>query len=108
MRKKFSMLLAALLACVGAMHAEGLTVGQRYRLKNVASGLYMQNMGDNTNLKLQAGKFVPTQFFYLEEAENGQYYVKTSFNCATRYVNASSWNRVVSSGKDTPYTISLE
>ena len=107
MRKKFTMLLAALLACVGAMHAEGLTVGQRYRLKNVASGLYMQNMGDNTNLKLQAEKYSVLQFFYLEEAEGGQYYLRTRHNGATRYVNASGWNGVVSSGKDTPYTISL-
>ena len=107
MKKKFTMLLASLFLVMGTLQAEGLIVGQRYRLKNVASGLYMQNMGDDKNLTLQTETFVPTQFFCLEEAENGQYYLRTNSNCSVRYVNTYGWNSVVSSGKNTPYTISL-
>ena len=106
------MLFAALLACVGVMNAEGLEVGQRYRLKNVASGLYMQNMGNGTNLKLQEEQYSVTQFFYLEAGVDdnaGKYYLKTTFNGTTSYVQASGWDAKVTgtSNDKTPFTISL-
>ena len=101
------MLFAAFLACVGVVKADDLVVGQRYRLKNVASGLYMHSTGLNKNQQLQPEEYSTAQFYYLENAEEGQYYLKTTFDGATRYVNANSWDSQVSDGKNTPYTIAL-
>ena len=100
------MLLASLLLVVGTAWADAPTPGQRYRLKNVMTGLYMQANG-SSNLQLQAGKWSLDQFFRVETADNGQFYLKSETG-ANKYVNASGWNAVVGSGDSkTPYTIAL-
>ena len=100
------MLMASLFLVLGTAWADAPTPGQRYRLKNVMTGLYMQANG-SSNLQLQAGKWSLDQFFRVETADNGQFYLKSETG-ANKYVNASGWDAVVGSGDDkTPYTIAL-
>ena len=81
-------------------------VGQRYRLRNEATGLYMQANG-TSNLQLQKKNRVTTQYFFIENAEDGKYYLKSDIG-PNRYVNVSQWNAVVNKNDDkTPYAIEL-
>ncbi len=106
MRKKLTMLLASLFLVLGTAWADAPVPGQRYRLKNVMTGLYMQANG-SSNLQLQEQKYSVLQFFSVENAEDGKFYLKSESG-ANKYVNASSWNAVVGSGDSkTPYTIAL-
>ena len=109
MRKKLAMLLASLFLVLGTAWADAPVPGQRYRLKNVMTGLYMQANG-SSNLQLQEQKYSVLQFFSVENAGEGKFYLKSETG-ANMYVNASSWNAVVGSGDSgdskTPYTIAL-
>ena len=106
MRKKLTMLMASLFLVLGTAWADAPTPGQRYRLKNVTTGLYMQANG-SSNLQLQEQKYSVLQFFSVEDAGDGKFYLKSESG-ANKYVNASSWNAVVGSGDSkTPYTIAL-
>ena len=49
----------------------GPVVGQRYRLKNEATGLYMQANG-TSNLQLQEKNRVTSQYFFIENAADGK------------------------------------
>ena len=98
--------MASLLLVVGTAWADAPTPGQRYRLKNVTTGLYMQANG-SSNLQLQEQKYSVLQFFSVEDAGEGKFYLKSESG-KNKYVNASSWNAVVGSGDNkTPYTIAL-
>ena len=70
------------------------------------TGLYMQANG-SSNLQLQEQKYSVLQFFSVEDAGDGKFYLKSESG-ANKYVNASGWNAVVGSGDSkTPYTIAL-
>lgn len=97
--------MASLFLMVGAVWAEAPQVGQRYRLKNAMTGLYMQANG-SSNLQLQEKKFNVAQVFCIEDAGDGKFYLKSESG-ANKYVNASSWNAVTSDGANTPFTIEL-
>ena len=108
MRKKLTMLLASLFLVIGTAWADAPVVGQRYRLKNVGTGLYMQANGTN-NLQLQEKNRLTSQYFYVENAEDGKFYLKSEIS-PNGYVNVNSWaawNTEVSDGANVQYTIEL-
>ena len=100
--------MASLFLIVGTVWADAPVVGQRYRLKNAMTGLYMQVNATNpsSNLQLQEKKFNVAQVFCIEVAEGGKFYLKSESG-ANKYVNASGWNAVVSDNATTPFTIAL-
>lgn len=97
--------MASLFLMVGAVWAEAPQVGQRYRLKNATTGLYMQANG-SSNLQLQEKMYSVLQFFRVEAAEGGKFYLKSESG-VNKYVNASDWDAVTSDGANTPFTIAL-
>ena len=99
------MLLASLFFVLGTAWADAPVVGQRYRLKNVTTGLYMQANG-TSNLQLQKQKYSVLQFFSVEDAGNGKFFLKSETG-TNNYVNASAWDAVVTEGANTPYEIEL-
>ena len=105
MRKKLTMLLVSLFLVTSAVLADAPTPGQRYRLKNVTTGLYMQANG-TSNLQLQSKRYSVAQFFRVESAADEKFYLRSETG-ASNYVNASAWNAVVTEGANTPYTIDL-
>ena len=76
MRKKLTMLLASLFLVLGTAWADAPVPGQRYRLKNVGTGFYMQANG-TSNLQLQEKNRLTSQYFYVENAGGGKYYLKS-------------------------------
>ena len=107
MRKKITMLLASLFLCMGAWAQ--LTTGQYYKIKNVTADLYLQVAGDNANMQLRKEAGTVLQLFQLEEADNGQYYIKSVKGETTYYAHASGWNfnATTTAENKTPYTIAL-
>ena len=101
------MLLASLFLCMGAWAQ--LTTGQYYKIKNVTADLYLQVAGDNANMQLRKEAGTVLQLFQLEEAENGQYYIKSVKGETTYYAHASGWNfnATTTAENKTPYTIAL-
>ena len=97
--------MASLFLIVGTVWAEALQVGQRYRLKNATTGLYMQVNG-SSNLQLQEKMYSVLQFFRVEAVGDGTFYLKSESG-ANKYVYASDWDAVTSNEAKTPFTIAL-
>lgn len=95
--------MASLFLIVGTVWADAPVVGQRYRLKNAMTGLYMQANG-SSNLQLQEKKFNVAQVFCIEDAGDGMFYLKSESG-ANKYVYASDWDAVTSDEEKTPFTI---
>ena len=105
MRKRLALLMASLFLMVGAVWADAFQVGQRYRLKNATTGLYMQANG-SSNLQLQEKMYSVLQFFRVEAVGDGTFYLKSESG-ADKYVYASDWDAVISDEAKTPFTIAL-
>lgn len=73
--------MASLFLVLGTAWADAPTPGQRYRLRNVMTGLYMQANG-SSNLQLQEQKYSVLQFFSVEDAGDGKFYLKSEIGRA--------------------------
>ena len=105
--KRFTSLMLMLLVAVTTWAQ--LTTGQYYKIKNVDADLYLHVAGDNANMQLRKESASVLQLFQLEEAADGQYYIKSVKGETTYYVHASGWdfNATTTAENKTPYTINL-
>ena len=88
---------------------EPLTAGKYYKIKNVATGLYLQVSGNNTNMTLQKKSDARLQIFTLEDAGEGKFYIKSTDADNCYYAHATTWNfnATTNANNKTPFTIAL-
>ena len=88
---------------------EPLTAGKYYKIKNVATGLYLQVSGNNTNMTLQEKSDAKLQIFTLEDADEGKFYIKSTDADNCYYAHATTWNfnATTNANNKTPFTIAL-
>ena len=88
---------------------EPLTAGKYYKIKNVATGLYLQVSGNNTNMTLQEKSDAKLQIFTLEDAGEGKFYIKSTDadNCYYAYATTWNFNATTNASNKTPFTIAL-
>ena len=100
MRKKFTMLLAALLACVGVMKAEVTDLPQMstegdikwYTIKNVRTEKYATYAGDDCSMTQQTDIYPGSLFYFTGSVENNVATVKIHNLATSNLCNeASSW-----------------
>lgn len=112
--RKFTSFMLMLLFAVTTWGQVAPTAGTLYRIKNVATGFYLQSAKYNnqTDGALVINEFASrseAQFFVLETAGNNTYYLKQTINGTDYYVyNQGHWNSSVNSnGNKQEYTIEL-
>ena len=88
---------------------EPLTAGKYYKIKNVATGLYLQVSGNNTNMTLQEKSDAKLQIFTLEDAGKGKFYIKSTDADNCYYAHATTWNfnATTNANNKTPFKIAL-
>ena len=88
---------------------EPLTAGKYYKIKNVATGLYLQVSGNNTNMTLQEKSDAKLQIFTLEDAGEGKFYIKSTDADNCYYAHATTWNfnATTNANNKTPFKIAL-